>query len=135
MLKLVLLAPGVLLLGLLPQQQAPTAPSAATSATPAAVPPAPAKVTPEGLTHARKMYAMDCAMCHGATGDGKGELVADMKLTLKDYTDPASLAALTDAQLYDIILNGKGQMPGEGARLKPDAVWNVVYLVRSFGKK
>ncbi len=74
-------------------------------------------------------------MCHGASGDGKGELVADMKLTLKDYTDPASLTGLTDAQLFDVIQNGKGQMPGEGARMKSEAVWNVVYLVRSFAKK
>ncbi|GAC1421772.1 MAG: hypothetical protein NVSMB62_17050 [Acidobacteriaceae bacterium] len=129
MLKLVLFAPGFLFLGLVSQQTAPVVP-----ATPAA-PPAPAKVTPESLTHARKMYAMDCAMCHGATGDGKGELVGDLKLTLKDYSDPASLAGLSDAQIFDIISTGKGQMPGEGARLKPDQVWSMVSLVRSFAKK
>lgn len=129
MLKLFLFAPGFLFLALVSQQTVPVVPE------PPASPSAPAKVTPESLTHAKKMYAMDCAMCHGANGDGKGELVGDLKLTLKDYTDPASLAGLSDAQLYDIILNGKGKMPGEGARLKPDQVWNVVYLVRSFSKK
>ena len=124
MLKLVLFAPGLLLLALLPQQPAPTEPGAS------AKPPAP-----EALTRAKKMYVVDCAMCHGATGDGKGDLVADMKLTLKDYTQAEALSGLSDQQLFDIIKDGKGQMPGEGARLKPEDTWAMVYLVRSFSHK
>lgn len=100
MLKLVLLVPGFVLLAALSQQPGPPAPPAAS---------APGKTTPETIAHAKKFYALDCAMCHGATGDGKGELVANMKLTLKDYTDPASLSGLTDAQIFDIIQNGKGR--------------------------
>ena len=81
------------------------------------------------------MYGYDCAMCHGEKGDGKGDLVADMKLTLKDYTDPAALKDMTDGELFYIIKNGKGQMPSEGDRGKPEDFWNMVILVRSFAKK
>jgi mono/diheme cytochrome c family protein len=95
----------------------------------------PAKATPETLARAKKMYGYDCAMCHGATGDGKGELVADMKLTLKDYTDPAALKDVSDGEIYTIIKNGKGQMTGEGDRAKNDDVWALVVLLRSFAKK
>ena len=96
----------------------------------------PVKSTPASLIHARKIYGYDCAICHGATGDGKGDMVADLKLKMKDYTDPAALKDLTDGELFYIIRNGKGQMtPEEAARAKDGDVWNMVVLVRSFAKK
>ena len=95
----------------------------------------PIKPTPESLARAKKMYGYECAMCHGENGKGKGDLVADMKLVLKDYTDPASLKDLSDGELFYIIKNGKGKMPGEGERAKPEDLWNMVVLTRSFSKK
>ena len=95
----------------------------------------PVKPTPESLAHAKKVYGYECAMCHGANGNGKGDVVADLKLTLKDYTDPAALKDMTDGEMFYVIKNGKGQMPPEGDRMKPDEIWNVVILVRSFSKK
>jgi len=74
-------------------------------------------------------------MCHGDKGDGKGDVANDMKLTLRDYTKPDALKDLTDAQMYDIIKNGKGQMPGEGPRAKPDEIWNLIIYLRSMSKK
>ncbi len=94
----------------------------------------PTKSTPQGLAMARKMYGYDCAMCHGANGNGKGELVDSMKLTLKDYTDRASLQSRTDGELFYIIQKGSGPMTGEGDRQKPAEIWNMVTLVRSFAK-
>jgi len=93
------------------------------------------KPTSESLAHAKKMYGYDCAMCHGANGNGKGDVVGDLKLTLKDYTDPAALKDISDGEIFYIIKNGKGQMTGEGERLKTDDIWNMVLLVRSFSKK
>ncbi|MBN9616815.1 MAG: hypothetical protein BGO25_16670 [Acidobacteriales bacterium 59-55] len=95
----------------------------------------PVKPTPESQAQVKKMYGYDCAMCHGENGNGKGDLAVDSKLTLKDYTDPAVLKDMTDGELFYIIKNGKGQMTGEGDRLKPDGIWNMVILVRSFAKK
>jgi mono/diheme cytochrome c family protein len=128
----------------LPAQQPATAPAAAVPVAAAAAADVPAnpvaaskpvKVTPELLAKAKKTYGYDCAVCHGATGDGKGDLVADMKLSLKDYTDPASLKDLSDAQIFAIIKDGKGKMTGEGDRAKQDDVWALVAVVRSFAKK
>lgn len=93
----------------------------------------PVKPTPASLAKARKMYGYDCAMCHGATGNGKGELGAGMNL--KDYTDPAALRDLTDGQLFYIIQNGRGQMQGEAGRLDNEGIWNMVILVRAFSHK
>jgi mono/diheme cytochrome c family protein len=132
MLKLLFALPPVLLLALLPQETpAPEKPMPADAATLTN----PVKPTPESQAHAKMMYGIDCAMCHGANGNGKGDLVADMHLTMKDLTDPATLSDMPDGQIFYTIKNGKGKMPSEGDRAKDDDIWNMVILVRSFAKK
>jgi len=131
------LALSLFLLTIVPRQQ--TGADAPKPATDAPIPAAdvakvnPVKATPASLAQARKMYGYDCAMCHGATGNGKGDAAAGM--TLKDYTDPAALRDRTDGELYYIILNGRGQMPPEAGRQNEQQIWNMVILVRSFAKK
>jgi mono/diheme cytochrome c family protein len=134
MLKPLLAVPALLLFAHPPQQPAATP-------APFVMPPEaahltnPVKPTAESQVHAKKVYGYDCAMCHGPNGNGKGELVADMKFVMKDYTDPAALKDLSDGELFYIIKNGKDQMPGEGDRAKPEDLWNMVILIRSFSKK
>jgi mono/diheme cytochrome c family protein len=137
----------LLLFIFLPQQPAtaPTPPADAKPATAAPAQPAmpadakslvnPVTPTPESQAQAKKMYGYDCAMCHGENGNGKGDLAVESKLALKDYTDPAALKDLSDGEIFYIIKNGKGQMTGEGDRMKPEGIWNMVILVRSFAKK
>ena len=129
------LALSFLLLTIAPHQQSAVPAPVAN----APIPPAdaakvnPVKATPASLALARKMYGYDCAMCHGANGNGKGDIAAGMNL--KDYTDPAALRDRTDGELYYIILNGRGQMPPEAGRQNEQQIWNMVILVRSFSKK
>ena len=63
----------------------------------------PVKSSPEGLAEARKVFGYDCEMCHGAKGDGKGDVVESMKLTMRDWRDPATLANVTDGEIFYII--------------------------------
>ena len=95
----------------------------------------PVSPTPEGLAEARKSFGYNCAMCHGKGGDGKGDLVDAMKLQVRDWRDASSLEKMTDGELFWVISNGKGKMPGEGDRSSEKARWNYVNLVRSFAKK
>ena len=95
----------------------------------------PVQPTPEGLAEVRKLFGYNCAMCHGKSGDGKGDLAADMKLDLHDWRDASSIEKMTDGELFWIISNGKGKMPGEGDRSPEKTRWNFVNLVRSFAKK
>jgi mono/diheme cytochrome c family protein len=103
-----------------------TAPQGATKPIPPMI-----KPSPESLARAKKMYGYDCAMCHGADGAGKGELASQMKLTLSDLSDPATLKDKTDAQLYGTISDGKDKMPAEGNRMKPEEGWSLVAYVRA----
>jgi len=95
----------------------------------------PVKPTAESIAAGKKWYGYDCAMCHGKDGDGKGDMAADMKAKLVDFTDPAALKDVTDGEIFYVIKNGKGQMPAEGDRLKPSELWNLVNYVRTLAKK
>ncbi|HYK38105.1 cytochrome c [Alloacidobacterium sp.] len=133
-----LLLPASLLVAVLAaaqQEQPPAQPTPAQPPASATAQTNPVKPTPEGLAHAKKVWGYDCALCHGDKGDGKGDVAASMNLTLKDYTKPDSLKDMTDGQIFDIIKNGKGQMPPETGRAKPDDIWNLVTLIRNMSKK
>ncbi|MGB2606517.1 MAG: cytochrome c [Candidatus Sulfotelmatobacter sp.] len=94
----------------------------------------PVKSSPESLARAKKWWGLDCAMCHGKEGNGKGELAADMKLKIADFTDPNTLKDRTDGELFYIIKNGHQDMPAEGPRIKPEENWDLVNYVRSLAR-
>jgi mono/diheme cytochrome c family protein len=94
----------------------------------------PVKPTAESLAKGKKMYAIDCAMCHGNNGDGKGDIGADYK-NIPDFTNHDALKNRADGELFYITRNGKGDMPAEDNRAKDDDIWNMVNYVRSFAKK
>jgi len=94
----------------------------------------PVKPTAESLAKGKKMYAIDCAMCHGEKGDGKGDMASDIK-NVTDFTNPDALKDRTDGELFYAVRNGKGEMPPEGDRAKNDDIWNMVNYVRSLAKK
>jgi mono/diheme cytochrome c family protein len=94
----------------------------------------PVKATLASIADGKKMYVTQCAMCHGAGGDGKGDLAADMNLKLHDYRDSDSLKDRTDGELFYILSKGKGDMPSEEDRLTSSERWNLINYIRSLGK-
>ena len=127
------------------QEKPAETPVAATTTPPATSPAAaspapvkkenPVKSSPEVLAAAKKVFGYDCAMCHGESGNGKGDLVESMSLKMKDWHDPAALTGLSDGEIFDLIVKGKDKMVGEGDRLAPAKVWGLVHYVRTFAKK
>jgi len=95
----------------------------------------PVKPSPESLAHAKKWWTLDCAMCHNNNGDGKGETAKDMKLTIVDFTNAATLKDRTDGEIFYIIKYGHEDMPPEGQRIKVEENWDLVNYVRSLAKK
>ena len=95
----------------------------------------PVKPTEASLADGKKLYGYQCAMCHGDKGDGKTELAESMKLTMKDYTDPAALKDFTDGALGYILEKGKGKMPGQEGRMSANQKWNMINYIRSLAKK
>jgi mono/diheme cytochrome c family protein len=93
------------------------------------------KATPESIVRGKKWWTVDCLMCHGENGDGKGETASEMKLSIADFTDPDTLKDRTDGQLFYVIKNGHQDMPPEGDRIKTNDGWDLVNYVRSLAKK
>jgi cytochrome c5 len=108
---------------------APTAPAAPASTN-------PVKSTPASQTKAKDLYSRDCALCHGDNGNGKTDIATSMQLKLDDWTDPKTLEAKSDQQLFDAIRKGKGdKMPAEDVgRAKNDEVWNLIIYIRGLYK-
>jgi len=94
----------------------------------------PVKSTPESLAKGKKWYNIDCAMCHGDTGDGKGDVAQDTKLQIVNFTDPATLRDRRDGEIAWVIKNGHQDMPPEGPRVKGEEIWDLVNYVRSLSK-
>jgi cytochrome c5 len=111
---------------------------------PQAAPPAPAqsaapsgknpvvKPTAESQAKAKMLYGRDCALCHGATGNGKN----DMGFTMDDWTNPNTLAGKLDSDLFASIRSGKGdKMPPEDVgRANDTEVWNLIVYIRTLSK-
>jgi mono/diheme cytochrome c family protein len=89
----------------------------------------------KAMARAKEIYGVDCALCHGANGDGKTDLAKDMQLSLKDWTDPKSLADKSDADLFKMIRSGNDKMPPEpDGRAKDDEVKSLILYIRSMSK-
>jgi mono/diheme cytochrome c family protein len=95
----------------------------------------PGKNDASAIADGKKLYSSQCYLCHGKDGDGKGELAQDMKLTLRDYHDPAALKGMTDGELFYILSRGKGEMPNEDDRLTEAQRWHLIAYIRSLAGK
>lgn len=126
------------------QEKKETAPpaDAATATAPASPHPAtisaddkarknPVKFTDVSVERGKKIYGTQCALCHGDKGDGKGEVAADMKLNLPDFTKPEILKGRTDGEIFAIIGTWKDPMPSQAGRLSDTHRWNLVNYLRS----
>jgi mono/diheme cytochrome c family protein len=119
-------------------QSSPTSPATSVYAAipaEAAKVPNPVRSSPESLARAKKWWKLDCEMCHGADGNGKGDVAVSEKYQLADLTDPATLKDHTDGEIFYIIKKGVPNMPPEGDRAKTEGTWDLVNYVRSLAKK
>ena len=137
MLKPLLLLPVVFILGYHPAILSASDPQASSQAPASGAAKTPSKPGNEPLARAKKLYEMDCLICHGAAGDGKGEIGKDMQLS--DFTDPKALQSKTDDQLFDLIRKGstKGKdtmPPEEPGRAKDDDVKALIHYIRNMSK-
>jgi mono/diheme cytochrome c family protein len=138
MLKPFLLLSAVVLLAFAPiksQGSNPQDTAAAPAAVPADTATNPVKATADSQAKAKALYQMDCAVCHGDNGSGKTDLAKSLDVAMPDFTDPKTLAATPDGQLFGKIRNGKDKMPPEAAGRANDAmVWNLIIYMRGMSK-
>jgi mono/diheme cytochrome c family protein len=77
------------------------------------------------------LYKSKCAMCHGASGAGDTAMGKNLKLRDLGSDD---VQKQSDADLANIITNGKDKMPKYDGKLTKDQVGDVVKYIRSLKK-
>jgi cytochrome c6 len=75
------------------------------------------------------LFKSKCAGCHGADGTGSA---MGKKMGAHDFTS-ADVQKMSDAELTDIITNGKNKMPKYGS-LKPEEIKGLVAYIRTLKK-
>ncbi len=84
-----------------------------------------------------KLFATNCAMCHGNLADGESEVA--FRFTDAGVRAPPSLtsgpaAAYSDGILFSILTHGQSNMPAFQRLLTTDERWMLVSYLRSIQK-
>lgn len=94
----------------------------------------PIEPTKKSVETGRKLFSSQCTMCHGAKGDGKGDLAEQLNLSVPDFTDSAVQKKRTQGELYYILTHGHGRMPGQGERLRPEQKWHLINFIGTLAR-
>lgn len=82
---------------------------------------------------AERLYLIHCAICHGSRLDGNGPLWkggdGPYPAAPRNLTDDYS-KALSDGQMYHVIMYGKGQMGSYASQVKPEERWWIINYIR-----
>jgi cytochrome c6 len=81
---------------------------------------------------AGETFKLNCVACHGA--DGKSAVRMGRILGAADLT-AAAVQSQSDAQLVNVITNGKNKMPPFDGKLSKEQTAGLVAYIRELGKK
>jgi mono/diheme cytochrome c family protein len=89
----------------------------------------------EMIAEADEHFVEHCGMCHGIDGRGDTLIGKNLYPKVPDMTQPDT-QQLSDGELYYIIFNGirLTGMPAWGSEDKPEAIWDLVSLIRRLPK-
>ena len=84
----------------------------------------------------KKLYGTHCVNCHGAAGNGQGNLVVQEDGTDGPYTSvppdyKKRLPEIKDGNIFYSVSYGKGMMGGYGYSLNVKERWQVIHYIKS----
>jgi mono/diheme cytochrome c family protein len=83
------------------------------------------------MARGKLQYERNCAVCHGAAGDGQGSVInAQSKFPYAPALTAGATQARADGYIYAVIDVGRGLMPPYGARITHLDRWAIVHYVR-----
>jgi mono/diheme cytochrome c family protein len=95
------------------------------------------QLTKSFLERGERQYNIYCAVCHAASGNGKGVtsqfgIANAFNFHQPGSLDPANAAAYrADGAIYDVIVNGKGLMGPYGGSISVQDRWAIVAYIRA----
>lgn len=95
----------------------------------------PHTFTDANLAEGKRLYDINCKVCHGEKGDGNGQIVElpdgnDGPYTARPpkYTD--RLPQINDGNMFYSVSYGKGQMGGYAYQLSVTERWQVILYIK-----
>jgi len=82
------------------------------------------------MARGRERYAIYCAPCHGALGDGQGVTRGYGMVTTASYQDDR-IVQMPEGEIFNTITNGKNTMQSYADKLSPEDRWAVIAYVRA----
>lgn len=94
----------------------------------------PKQQPPEKLSavDGESLFTQNCVPCHGSTGKGDGPTAASIDQVLPDFTNPATLNALSPSEIFTVVKEGRmdRMMPPWKNKLNDEQIWAAVaYLL------
>jgi len=90
----------------------------------------PLPLSEQLLARGQQRYTINCAPCHGASGDGKGITSKYNMLAMANFHD-VRLVKMPDGEIFNTITYGKNLMFGYGPKVTITDRWAIVAYVRA----
>jgi mono/diheme cytochrome c family protein len=94
----------------------------------------PLSPTKEVLARGKKMYEINCAVCHGYKGNGDGPVVDPFPAPPSFVAASASTRLWKDGMIYHLITMGRGLMKPYAAQVRESDRWAIIHYVRLLQK-
>jgi cbb3-type cytochrome c oxidase subunit III len=97
----------------------------------------PVEMNAESIAAGQKVYAQNCASCHGESGKGDGKMGAELKPPPSNLTDAEWKHGSSDGEMFTVVRDGVRTTPMKSfkSKLTTDQMWQVVNYMRSIGAK
>lgn len=87
------------------------------------------------IENGKNIYGKKCVFCHGQGGNGDGPVAASLPTKPGNFADKEKMSQRSDAELKEIILNGKPPMPSFKGQLSDTDIDDIIAYIRTFAGK
>jgi mono/diheme cytochrome c family protein len=85
----------------------------------------------QSVARGKALFQQDCAVCHGAGGQGDGPAATSLAIRPDDLTRIAPPPYFPDGVVAYRIANGTEGMPAWKGALSPEQIWDLINFIRS----
>ncbi len=95
----------------------------------------PLELTDANIAEGKRLYEINCKVCHGEKGEGNGQIVelpdgGDGPYTARPPSYSNRLKEITDGHMFYAVSYGRNMMGGYGFQLSVEERWQVIQYIK-----